>query len=101
MVDVEDCGPVSETAAVPTLYEDWQQRREQLRASVTTMGPVHREARIRVLEHLLNQHRGKAEAAAPARFPSRPGMLLTHRAAVVHHYLGGRAALEVQNPSGI
>ena len=98
---IRDCESVAETAAVPTLYEDWQRRREGLLSSVTAAGPVHREARIRVLDHLLNQYRGKPEAAAAARFPFRPGLLLTHRAAVAHHYLGGRALLESQAPSSI
>lgn len=85
----------------PTLYEDWQKRRDHLGASIAPAGHIHREARVRVLNRLLACYRGAPEAAAPARFPFRPGLSLTHRAAVVHHYLGGRAALNVQMPPAI
>ena len=74
-------------AQTPTLYEDWQVRRDRLAGLPMREGDRHR-SELRLLEFLLEHYRGAPIAARPARFSARAELYVDRRAIVVHNHLG-------------
>ena len=73
----------------PTLYKDWQARRDHL----ASQGDItdHRSAETAVLDFLLKRYQNTADGAQPARFALTKKFYVNHRAIVVlHHLAGGR-----------
>ncbi len=73
------------TSTTRTLYDDWSERRERLRASSveTPNAALH----LRVLNYLLDRYREEA-ATLDAAPPLLDAVLVNHRAIVVNHHCG-------------
>jgi len=78
---------VTATVPTPTLYQDWQARKDRLAALPQRTGGF-RETELRLLNFLLQRFRGAAEVDVPARFPIRGEVYVDRRAIVVHAHLG-------------
>ena len=76
---------IAETS-VPTLMEDWQQRRAQLGAQVSEAND-QTIALLRVLDYLIGRYEGTETARVPARTPPLSVLEVNTRAVVVHHHV--------------
>lgn len=91
-------GPAECLIAAPTLYEDWQQRREYLRKTGAPLGQAYLDVQIHILDYLLKRYQGTAQAIQPARFSFAGPLYLNRRAIVVHHHLGTGQAYGTESP---
>ena len=74
----------------PTLYKDWQARRDHLASHGDDLGE-NRSSETAVLDFLLKRYENTAEGDSPARFALAKKFHVNHRAIVVlHHLAGGR-----------
>jgi len=81
---------------LPSLYDDWKARREQI-AWLKHGVRERRAVEGQVLDWLLRYYRDSPEAARPARFPLKTEAYVNHRAIVVHHHLGGPGKPNITN----
>jgi hypothetical protein len=87
----------SSESAGPTLYEDWEARRQQLAEAPQPLGQ-HREVMLRILEFLITRYRDSPVAERPARFPLQAELMVNERAIVVHHHLKPTEGGRVKSP---
>lgn len=79
---------------LPTLYEDWKNRRERLDAQSMPLDEAVRAAQIRILDYLLKRYIHDPAAQRAALFPLRTDVQINQRASVVHRHLLGRAVTQ-------
>lgn len=82
---------------LPSLYEDWQRRRERLSQDTVPFGEAVRVAQIRILDYLLKRYEHDSTAQRPALFPLRGDLQVNQRASVVHAHLLGRALTQTMD----
>jgi len=85
------------SSTAPTLYQDWQARKDRLTGLSRKPGDF-REAELRLLTFLLRYYRGVAEAEKLARFPAQSQVFIDRRAIIVHAHLGQGYLPEIRSP---
>lgn len=79
---------------LPSLYEDWTNRRERLEVQSMPLDEAVRAAQIRILDYLLKRYVDDPAARRAALFPLRTDVQVNQRASVVHRHLLGRAVTQ-------
>lgn len=72
---------------VPSLYEDWQIRRDALRSPARPISLEDRNLQIRILDYLLKRYADHPAVRQPARLPLVTELFLNHRAILVQRFL--------------